>query len=177
MNIGVAFIAALVPFGLVATAQGADPRWEAAADLGVVHTVGSAPIFDWAVCGGGSLLVRLRQRFGVGMFAEYRQIVDSPASTSSFWYADVGVRGRFMFTQRLWVRLDAGWSFRHIGLPDGYSNTVGGLMAGGGLGAILVARSNWNLNLAATYHYTKRFPSEFFATNDIGLDAGWAWKW
>jgi hypothetical protein len=174
MNVRIAIIAALLSLGLAATAHAADPRWEVTADLGGMHTVGSNSVFDWAVCGGGSLFLRLRQRFGAGVFAEYRQIVDS--STSSFWYADIGARGRFMFTQRLWVRLDLGWSFRHIGLRDGYSNTVGGLMAGGGLGVILFARRNWNLSLAAVYHYTKRLV-EFFATHDIGLAAGWAWKW
>lgn len=169
-------VTALLSLGMTGTARAADPHWEAAVDLGGAHTLGSAPLFDWVVCGGGSLLLRLPARFAVGAFVEYRDIVDS-APASLFWYADLGVRGRFAFTQRLWFRLDVGWGFRHIGLSDGYSNTAGGLMAGSGLGVILLARKDWNISLAAVYHFTWRTQSELFATQDVGLAAAWARTW
>jgi hypothetical protein len=82
-----------------------------------------------------------------------------------------------MITQRLWLRLDVGWSLRHIGLSDGYSNTVGGPMVGSGLGMNIYTRRNWNLSLAAVYHITARLPSEPFATQDLGLAVSWAWQW
>jgi hypothetical protein len=176
MKARVAILAVLISLGLGGNPQAAEPRWEVAADLGGAHTLGTNPIFDSVMCGGGSLLVRLRQRWNVGVFIEYRHVLD-PEPASSFWYADIGVRGRLILTQRLWLRLDLGWSFRHIGIGDGYSNTVGGLMAGSGLGMTLYTRRNWNLSLAAVYHITARLPSEPFATQDLGLTAVWAWKW
>jgi hypothetical protein len=171
-----ALVVVLLSLDVVWTASASEPRWEASADVGGVHTVGSDPVFDWAVCGGGSLLLRLRQRFGVGVFAAYRQILDS-APASSFWYADIGARVRFSFTERLWLRMDTGWSFRHIGMRDGYSNTVSGFMAGTGLGVIVLARPKWNLSLAAAYHVTWRTQSEVFSTQDMGLSMAWTRWW
>lgn len=176
MKLGGAIFTGLLSLSLGGAVQAADPRWEVGAALGGAHTLGSNPIFDSAVSGGGSLLIRLHQRWAVGVFLEYRQVLD-PEPASAFWYSDIGARGRLMLTRRLWLRLDLGWSFRHIGLRDGYSNTAGGPMVGSGLGMILYAQQNWNLSLAAVYHITARLPAELFATQDMGLAAAWAWRW
>lgn len=169
-------VVVLILLDVVGTASASESRWEAAADVEAARTIGSDRVFDWAVCGGGSLLLRLRQRFGVGVFAEYREILDS-APASSFWYVDIGTRVRFSLTQRLWLRMDVGWSFRHIGMSDGYSNTVSGFMAGGALGVIVLPRPRWNLSLSAAYHVTWRTQSEVFSTEDMGLSAAWAYLW
>jgi hypothetical protein len=169
-------VVVLLCFGFLGAARADPGHWEAAADLGGVHTLGSDSLFQWAVTGGGSLTRRLRGWMGVGVFADYRRIVD-PAPASSFWYADIGARSRFIFTERLWLSLDVGWGFRHIGLSNGYSNTAGGAMAACALGVILFARPSWNIGAAATYHFTWRFQAELFATQDTGLSVVWMRLW
>jgi hypothetical protein len=168
-------LAALLLLVLEGTGQAMKLPWEATAELSGVHTVNSAAIFDYAICGDGSVLARLHKRWAGGVFVEYRRVLD-PVPATSFWYADLGLRGRLNVTTHLWIRLDLGWSIRHIALSDGYANTVSGIVVGTGLGVILWARPNWDVSLATVYHYTARTQAEYFSTQDIRSvqKSGWA---
>jgi hypothetical protein len=174
MSPTVLLLASLLSFGESETSRGATLPIELGAELSTVSTLGSRPIFDYATCVGSFALIRIRERWGAGVVATYRQVLDADPA-SSFWYAEVGARGRVRFARALALRLDLGWSFRHIGLDGGYSNTVGGPMAGGGLGLTVYTRGKLELVLAAVYHITGRLPSEPFVTQDIGLalSSGW----
>jgi hypothetical protein len=174
MSPAVLLLAGLLSLEKGETSQGTEPPLELGIELSAVGTLGSRPIFDYATCVGGFALLHLRQRWGAGLIASYRQVLDAGPATS-FWYADVGVRGSLRAARDLSLRLDLGWTFRHIGV-DGYSNTVGGPMAGGGLGLTVYAKRKWEMVLAAVYHITSRLPSEPFVTQDLGLSISCGWK-
>ena len=147
--------------------------YELETELGVARTLGTRPIFDYALCLGGSALRYVLPRLDVGIFVAYRQVVDTAAA--SFWYADIGARVRFLVVDRLSIRVDAGWSARHIGVESGYANTVGGLVAGAGLALPIYLGRNWRIGAVAAYHVTAR-TAERFWTQDLGVAVSSSWR-
>ena len=154
--------------GSAGVAQSGEQRWEAGTELGAVHTMGSNPIFGSAGEIEGGLLRRIGERWGAGGLVRYRHVIDA-APASAFWYGDVEACGQFRPWRRLSLRLEAGWSWRHIGIA-GYSNTVGGVVVGGQVGVDLVTWHHWDLGVVALLHVTQTWPTvETFRTDEVGL--------
>jgi hypothetical protein len=168
------FLASLLSFEGGETIREHTNPLEIGIEWSAVGTLGSRPIFDYATCISGFALLQIRGRWSAGLMATYRQVLNAEPATS-FWYADIGARGSLRVARALSLRLDLGWSFRHIGLDGGYANTVGGPMAGSGLGLRIYAREKWEMVLVAVYHITVRLPSEPFVTQDIGLALSCGW--
>jgi hypothetical protein len=169
----VAFITIFDASGVVGRSEGR--HWEGEFGVGAARSIVGSPAFGWLLDVDACVLRQIGAKSAIGAFVEYRWAVH-PEPASGISYANIGARGRLAFGQRIWLRLDVGWSFRHISLDDGYANTVGGLSAGGGLAVRLVRRQDWDISVIATGRYTRR-PTEPFAVIDLGLEPVWTLSW
>lgn len=162
---------ALLTIAPLPRAAGAS-EWGGSAALGIRRTVTGDPIFKnaWDVELAGHR--RWRGHYYPGVFVGHRSVIDAEPA-SSFWYADVGLR-LFTVSGRFCGRIDVGWALRHIALDqEGVSNTVGGLLLGFAVGAVIIKTQRGALDLLATSHVTSAFWSERVWVADIGLGLSW----
>ncbi len=147
-------------------------EWGGSVELGIHRTFTDDSIFKhaWDVGLGGHR--RWRGHYYPGVFFDYRSVIDAAPATS-FWYADLGLRFFAAFGHSC-GRIDVGWVFRHIALDqEGVSSTVGGLLLGAAVGAVIVQADRGALDLIATSHVTSAFWSERLWIADIGLALSW----